>query len=162
MRYAGGLPSQVLRTMHVGFLCLVGALALAASLAAKDGRRIERWLLLLVGVGGFLAGLYQWALLFEVVERSGDLLTQDVVVGGIALATLFALVWRVLGPALPIIAGIFLAYCLFGKHLPAPLDHRGYDTAQVIEHMVFGTEGIYGTPTLVSATYIFLFILFGS
>jgi TRAP transporter 4TM/12TM fusion protein len=28
--------------------------------------------------------------------------------------------------------------------------------------MVFGTEGIYGTPTLVSATYIFLFILFGS
>src|SRR6266545_406448 len=24
-RYAGGLPSQVLRTLHVGFLCLVGA-----------------------------------------------------------------------------------------------------------------------------------------
>ena len=28
--------------------------------------------------------------------------------------------------------------------------------------MAFGTEGIYGTPTAVSATYIFLFILFGS
>ena len=161
-RYAGGLPSQVLRTMHVGFLCLVGALALAASLAAKDGRRVERWLLLAAGVGGFLAGLYQWALYFELVQRSGDLLTQDLVIGGIALVVLFALVWRVLGPALPIIAGIFLAYCLFGNHLPSPLDHRGYDTAQVIEHMVFGTEGIYGTPTLVSATYIFLFILFGS
>ena len=80
----------------------------------------------------------------------------------VALVTLFVLVWRVLGPALPIMAGIFLAYCLFGNHLPAPLDHRGYDVAQVIEHMVFGTEGIYGTPTLVSATYIFLFILFGS
>ena len=162
IRYAGGLPSQVLRTMHVGFLCLVGALALSASLAAKDGRQVERWLILLLGVGGFLAGLYQWAVYFELVQRSGDLLMQDVVVGGIALVTLFALVWRVLGPALPIIAGIFLAYCLFGNHLPAPLDHRGYDTAQVIEHMVFGTEGIYGTPTLVSATYIFLFILFGS
>ena len=162
VRYAGGLPSQVLRTMHVGFLCLVGALALSASLATKDGRKIERWLLLSLGVGGFLAGLYQWAVYFELVQRSGDLLTQDIVVGAIALVTLFALVWRVLGPALPIIAGVFLAYCLFGNHLPSPLDHRGYDVAQVIEHMVFGTEGIYGTPTLVSATYIFLFILFGS
>ena len=161
-RYAGGLPSQVLRAMHVGFLCLVGALALSASLAGKDRRRVDRWLLGLVGTAGFLAGLYQWAVYFGLVQRSGDLLTQDLIVGVVALATLFVLVWRVLGPALPIMAGIFLAYCLFGNHLPAPLDHRGYDTAQVIEHMVFGTEGIYGTPVLVSATYIFLFILFGS
>ncbi|HEY3147654.1 MAG TPA: TRAP transporter permease [Dongiaceae bacterium] len=161
-RYAGGLPSQVLRALHVGFLCLVGALALSASLAGKDKRRVERWLLWLVGVAGFLAGLYQWAFYFDLVQRSGDLLTQDFVVGAVVLATLFVLVWRVLGPALPITAGLFLAYCLFGNHLPAPLDHRGYDTGQVIEHMVFGTEGIYGTPVLVSATYIFLFILFGS
>jgi TRAP transporter 4TM/12TM fusion protein len=60
------------------------------------------------------------------------------------------------------VAGVFLAYCLFGNYLPAPLDHRGYSLEQVIEHMSFGTEGIYGTPTLVSATYIFLFILFGA
>src|SRR5687768_14254898 len=159
-RYAGGLPSQVLRTMHVGFLCLVGALALSASIAAE--RKVERALLWLIGTTGFLAGLYQWWAYFDLVQRSGDLLTQDIVVGVIALVTLFVLVWRILGPALPIMAGVFLAYCLFGNHLPAPLDHRGYDVAQVVEHMVFGTEGIYGTPTLVSATYIFLFILFGS
>src|SRR5688500_17058840 len=159
-RYAGGLPSQVLRTLHVGFLCLVGALALSASLKAE--RRVERTLLWLTGGAAFLAGLYQWVFYFDLVQRSGDLLTQDIAVGVIALVTLFVLVWRVLGPALPVMAGIFLAYCLFGNHLPAPLDHRGYHVAQVIEHMVFGTEGIYGTPTLVSATYIFLFILFGS
>jgi TRAP transporter 4TM/12TM fusion protein len=159
-RHAGGLPSQVLRTMHVGFLCLVGALALSASLDAE--RKAERRLLWLTGGLALLAGLYQWAFYFDLVQRSGDLLTQDVAVGMVALLTLFALVWRVLGPALPLMAGAFLAYCLFGNHLPAPLDHRGYDIAQVVEHMVFGTEGIYGTPTLVSATYIFLFILFGS
>ncbi|WP_119300267.1 TRAP transporter permease [Dongia deserti] len=162
VRYAGGLPSQVLRTMHVGFLCLVAALALSASLTAKGGWRLDRWFLWLMGAVGFLAGLYQWHAYHDLVQRSGDLLTQDLVVGVVALATLFVLVWRVLGPALPIMAGIFLAYCLFGNYLPAPLDHRGYDLEQVIEHMVIGTEGIYGTPTLVSATYIFLFILFGS
>ena len=83
-------------------------------------------------------------------------------VGIAALAILIYLVWRVMGPALPIVAGLFLAYCLFGNYLPAPLDHRGYSLEQVIEHMSFGTEGIYGMPTLVSATYIFLFILFGA
>ena len=51
---------------------------------------------------------------------------------------------------------------LFGQYLPAPLDHRGYDFAQVIDQICFGTEGIYGMPTYVSATYIFLFILFGA
>jgi TRAP transporter 4TM/12TM fusion protein len=161
-RYAGGLPSQVLRAMHVGFLCLVGALALLASLAGKEERRLDRGLLWLVGAVGFLAGLYQWAFYFDLIERSGDLLTRDFVVGALVLATLFLLVWRVLGPSLPIVAGLFLAYCLFGQYLPAPLDHRGFDVGQVIEHMVFGTEGIFGTPVLVSATYIFLFILFGS
>src|SRR5690606_24259174 len=39
---------------------------------------------------------------------------------------------------------------------------RGYAFDQVIDHMAFGTEGIYGIPIYVSATYIFLFILFGS
>ncbi len=46
--------------------------------------------------------------------------------------------------------------------MPAPLDHRGYDVRQVIEHLAYGTEGIYGIPTYVSSTYIFLFILFGA
>ena len=78
------------------------------------------------------------------------------------LVLLFVATWRVMGPALPIISGTFLAYCLFGQYLPAPLDHRGYDFAQVIDHMTFGTEGVYGIPTYVSSSYIFLFILFGS
>ena len=40
--------------------------------------------------------------------------------------------------------------------------HRGYDFDQVITHLSYGTEGFYGVPIYVSATYIFLFILFGS
>jgi TRAP transporter 4TM/12TM fusion protein len=42
------------------------------------------------------------------------------------------------------------------------LAHRGYGLDQVINQLAFGTEGLYGTPTYVSATYIFLFILFGA
>ena len=68
----------------------------------------------------------------------------------------------VMGIALPIICGLFLAYGLLGQYLPGDLAHRGYAIDQMVNQLAFGTEGLYGTPTYVSATYIFLFILFGS
>ena len=67
-----------------------------------------------------------------------------------------------LGIALPIICAVFLAYGLFGQYLPSAIAHRGYGFDQIVGQLFLGTEGIFGIPTLVSATYIFLFILFGS
>ncbi|WP_201862429.1 TRAP transporter permease [Microvirga soli] len=157
--FGGSMPSQVVRTLHVGFLCLVAGAMIANHRSGSSSLRAVGWI---VGVASFLVGLYHWLHYEELVVRAGDLTTLDLVVGIAALAILIYLVWRVMGPALPIVAGLFLSYCLFGDYLPAPLDHRGYSLEQVIEHMSFGTEGIYGTPTLVSATYIFLFILFGA
>ena len=69
---------------------------------------------------------------------------------------------RLMGLALPLMCGACLLYWFFGQYLPSPLNHRGYDFDQVITHLSFGTEGFYGVPIYVSATYIFLFILFGS
>ncbi|MBD2748400.1 TRAP transporter permease [Microvirga sp. BT688] len=157
--FGGSMPSQVVRTIHVGFLCLVAGAMIANHRSGSSSLRAVGWI---VGIASFLVGLYHWANYEELLVRAGDLTTLDLVVGIAALAILIYLVWRVMGPALPIVAGLFLSYCLFGNYLPAPLDHRGYSLEQVIEHMSFGTEGIYGTPTLVSATYIFLFILFGA
>lgn len=155
----GSVPSQVVRALHVGFLCLVAGAMLANHRAGSSAARIIGWA---IGFAGFGVGLYQWALYNDLVVRAGELTSLDLVMGIAALAILLYLVWRVMGPALPIVAGLFLSYCLFGNYLPAPLDHRGYSLDQVIEHMSFGTEGIYAVPTLVSATYIFLFILFGA
>jgi TRAP transporter 4TM/12TM fusion protein len=158
-RFAGGVPSQIVRTTHVGFLCLVAGGLLAVHRAQTPLGRAFAWTL---GIGGFLVGLYHWFFYYDLVTRAGELIPSDFVVGIAAIAILFILVWRVMGPALPIVSGLFLAYCLVGNYLPAPLDHRGYTLEQVIEHMSFGTEGLYAVPTSVSATYIFLFILFGS
>ncbi|MDP3896512.1 MAG: TRAP transporter permease [Mesorhizobium sp.] len=153
------LNSQVARAFHVGFLLLL-AFPLAA--AARDkpvAWRAIAWGLAALGV--FVA-FYQWWEYNGLILRSGDLLQRDILVGCLALALVFAAAWVAMGPALPIISGLFLAYCLFGEYLPRPFDHRGYDLSQVIDHMAFGTEGIYGIPIYVSSTYIFLFILFGS
>ncbi|HLV84676.1 MAG TPA: TRAP transporter permease, partial [Devosia sp.] len=115
-----------------------------------------------MAAAGFGVAIYQFVEYVPLITRAGDPTTLDLVVGVIALLTLFSAAWLIMGPALPIICGLFLAYCLLGQYLPSPLNHRGYAFEQVIDHMAYGTEGIYGIPTLVSSTYIFLFILFGS
>lgn len=157
--YTGTLPNQVLRTVHVGFLCLTACGLLANADETSPAGRIFWWA---IGIVGFAIGLYHWWNYIELVNRAGDPTQADIVVGLAALAVLFLLVWRAMGIALPLVAGTFLAYCFFGNYLPAPFDHRGYGLDQVVEQMAFGTEGLYATPTAVSATFIFLFILFGA
>jgi len=151
--------SQVVRAIHVGFLMLLTFPLVAAARQAGPLLKTAAWVLAGLGV---VVALYQWVEYTELLLRAGDPLTRDIVLGVIALSTVFLAAWVIMGPALPIICGAFLAYCLFGEYLPAPLDHRGYDFAQVIDHMAYGTEGIYGIPIFVSSSFIFLFILFGA
>jgi TRAP transporter 4TM/12TM fusion protein len=154
-----GLPSQVVRSVHVGFLMLLVFPLLATLRQARPSIRAAAWVLGIIGMG---VGLYQFIEYEPLILRAGEPLPIDTVIGVLSLAVLFIATYALMGPALPIICGIFLAYCLWGQYLPSPFNTRGYPFWQVIDHMSFGTEGIYGIPTLVSATYIFLFILFGS
>ena len=151
--------SQIVRAVHVGFLGLLGFPLLALLRRKGPGWKAAAWAAGLAGMG---IAFYQWWEYVPLLMRAGDPTTLDILLGTLALFLTFAAAWALMGPALPIIAGTFLAYCLFGQHLPSPLNHRGYDFAQVIDHMAYGTEGIYGIPTYVSATFIFLFILFGA
>ena len=151
--------SQITRAFHVGFLMLLGFPILALMRGAGAQVRALAWTAAGVGV---VVALYQWWDYVPLLMRAGDPLPRDIAFGVAALVLVFAAAWAMMGPALPIIAGSFLAYCLWGEHLPSPLNHRGYDFSQVIDHMAYGTEGIYGIPTYVSSTFIFLFILFGA
>ena len=151
--------SQITRAAHVGFLMLLGFPFLALARGRGMPVRALAWA---AGLAGVSVALYQWWEYVPLLMRAGDPLPIDIAFGVLALGLVFAAAWAMMGPALPIIAGAFLAYCLFGQHLPSPLNHRGYDFAQVVDHMAYGTEGIYGIPTYVSSTFIFLFILFGA
>jgi TRAP transporter 4TM/12TM fusion protein len=153
------LPSQVVRAFHVGFLLALCFPLIAASRDAKPVWKAVAWAL---AAASFSVALYQYFQYRPLITRAGNPSDIDLAMGVLALATLFAATWLVMGPALPIICGAFLAYCFLGQYLPSPLNHRGYGFDQVIDHMAYGTEGIYGIPILVSSTYIFLFILFGS
>lgn len=151
--------SQIVRAFHVGFLLLLGFPLLALARKAGPAMKTLAWTMAALGV---VVALYQYWDYVPLLMRAGDPLPRDIVLGVIAIGTVFVAAWALMGPALPIISALFLSYALFGQHLPAPLNHRGYDFAQVIEHLAYGTEGIYGIPTYVSSSYIFLFILFGA
>lgn len=152
------VSSQVLRAVHVGFLLLVVFLCFPVRGQSQPWQPMA-WLL---GLSGMATAIYQWYFEADLIQRSGDLTTSDMVVGVLLVALVFEAARRVMGLALPFICALFLAYGLFGEHLPGALMHRGYGFDQLINQLAFGTEGLYGTPTYVSATYIFLFILFGA
>ncbi|MFO1070013.1 MAG: TRAP transporter permease [Geminicoccaceae bacterium] len=150
------LPSQIVRSIHVGFLLLL--LYLLLGNRGRHGAWADR----AVGVLGFVVGLYHWAFYEDLILRAGEPSASDLVVGVLAVVLVFEAARRMMGMALPLICAGFVGYALLGQYLPSPLNHRGYDFAQVVDQMFLGTEGIYGIPTYVSSTYIFLFILFGS
>ena len=153
------LPSQVVRGVHVGFLILM-TFGLIGNFTAKgNAGRAAGWL---IGSAGFLCGLYQWIFYAELIARDGDPTRLDLVVGTLLAVLIFEGTRRLMGLALPLMCGACILYWFFGQYLPAPFNHRGYDFDQIITHLSYGTEGFYGVPIYVSATYIFLFILFGS
>jgi TRAP transporter 4TM/12TM fusion protein len=153
------LPSQVVRGVHVGFLILM-TFGLIGNFTAKgNAGRAAGWL---IGTAGFLCGIYQWIFYADLIARDGDPTQLDLAVGVLLAVLIFEGTRRLMGLALPLMCGACLVYWLFGQYLPAPLNHRGYGLDQIITHLSYGTEGFYGVPIYVSATYIFLFILFGS
>ena len=69
---------------------------------------------------------------------------------------------RTIGWALPLTAVAFLLYGLFGQHLPGLLRHTGFSLETLIDQLYLTTEGIFGIPLGVSATYVILFVIYGA
>ncbi|MGV8899206.1 MAG: TRAP transporter permease [Burkholderiaceae bacterium] len=154
------LSSLTIRSLHVGFLLMLTFLIYPAF---KSGKLTSvAWYDWLLAATGFGLSFYHWIFEADLIVRSGDPSTADLVVGAIMIVLVFDATRRMLGWALPIVCGTFLLYGLFGQYLPAPLGHRGYGFDQIISQLYLGTEGVLGIPIMVSATYIFLFILFGA
>lgn len=154
------LSSIVLRSMHVGFLLLL-TFALFRFTRGREANGIP-WYDWMLGLTGFVLAFYHWVFEADLIQRAGDPTLADIVVGIIVIALVIEGARRIMGWELPLICGIFIPYALWGRSLPEFMMHRGFDFEQVIDTLYLGTEGIYGTPTFVSATFIFLFILFGA
>lgn len=97
----------------------------------------------------------------DLAFRVGNPTTLDVVLGGLLILVLLEATRRSLGVPLPIIAVLFMAYALWGPHMPGILVHPGASFSQLVDHLYLTTQGIYGVALGVVATYVFHFVLFG-
>jgi TRAP transporter 4TM/12TM fusion protein len=61
-----------------------------------------------------------------------------------------------------ILAGLFIVYCFAGPYMPVIIAHKGYGINAIVRVLYISTDGIFGLPIAISASYVVLFILFGS
>ncbi|MDV2684971.1 TRAP transporter permease [Alkalihalophilus lindianensis] len=128
----------------------------------KANRTKLPWYDLLFALMAFSTTVYIFVDYVGIVNRGGLPSQLDLLFGGILVVLVLEAARRVTGWGLPVLAILFFLYGLFGRELSGIFRHRGYTWDELVNFMYVTTEGIYGTAIGVSATYIFLFILFGA
>ena len=156
------IPAQLLRAYHVAaVLVLVFLLFPAKKGGRKDCIPWYDWVLAAIALAAVLYIPIRYDYL---VRIQGIYNTSETIVGIIGILMIMEACRRVVGVPIMIIVGVFLAYVLFGHYIPSGtiFNHRRISLDRAVNYMFFTTEGIFGTPIGVSATYIFLFVLFGA
>ncbi|VVN98893.1 TRAP transporter permease [Pseudomonas fluorescens] len=154
-----GLMTALLqRSIHLSFVLALVFLFFPAFKDSKSTFLIDIPLVL----AALASGIYLYFSFDDLVYRIGDPTGIDLIIGGVTLVVLLEATRRTVGWVMTLLALIALVYSYFGRYLPEPFGHSGRDMERIVTQMFYSTEGIYGVPLGVAATYVFLFILFGS
>lgn len=157
----GAISAINLRAFHCLFLLLFTFLLFPVTRKSLKQRRYPSLLNLLLIALSIFCILYLVIYFPRVARSGGRLNTTDLYVAGIGILLVFEASRRACGN-LGILAAIFLAYNWFGAYIPGALGHNGLTLKRILSTQFWGTQGIFGIGIGVSATYIFLFVLFGS
>jgi TRAP transporter 4TM/12TM fusion protein len=162
----GVLDAMIQRAIHLSF-GMVLVFLLYPSRGSWSRTKLHLVDVVLAVVGGCLP-LYIVLNYQELVLRAGTVTQMDLIVGTIGILFVLEAARRVVGMPIVVVACTFITYAFIGRHLtklPGALKilaHKGVGLRQLVYHLYFTTEGIAGIPLGVSATFIFLFILFGA
>lgn len=148
------------RAIHLGMALF---LAFAAFPAFKRSPR-NRIPLLDWGLAcaGAISAGYLFVFYRELSARPGLPTSLDLVISAIGLVVLLEAARRAVGPAMAVIAVLFLVYIFAGPHLPGMISHKGASISRAMSQMWLTTEGVFGVALGVSTSFVFLFVLFGA
>ncbi|WP_164659066.1 TRAP transporter permease [Tropicibacter sp. Alg240-R139] len=159
------LPGSVVNNSRQIHLAFAMFLAFAAYPALKSSPRnyipIQDWIMGIVGAG---IALYGYIFYQKIVDSGGLADNTDKWFALLGLILLFEAARRALGPAMAIIATIFLAYVFFGSSgwVPEVIQWKGASLKKAMSHMWITSEGVFGIALGVSTKFVFLFVLFGA
>lgn len=156
----GVLNDTETRAIHLTFALLLAYLVFPAfRRSPRDRVPLGDIALGLIAAG---AAAYLFVMYEALAQRPGNLTTADLITACIGIPLLLEAARRALGPALAVIALVFLAYSLAGPWMPGLLAHRGVSFTALANHQWITTEGVFGIALGVSTSFVFLFVLFGA
>ena len=157
------LTALVQRSIHLGaILSLTFLLKPAFSKLRKDKFSFALFLDWILVALSIYCTFYICNNLTAIFERQGDWLLQDKVVSIIGTLLVLEACRRVIGFIMTGICAISIAYAMFGPYMPELIIHKGYSIERIATTLWLTTEGIFGLPIGVAATFVFVFVLFGA
>ncbi len=156
----GLLTAMKQRGIHLAFLMVLTFLLYPGSKkeTAKNRLTVIDIIWMILGVTSSLYIVF----FFDAFSIRGTALPRDIYFGIVLVIVLLEAARRTVGKELPILSLVFLAYGFFGHLMPGILGHTGYTYRRIFYHLYLSSEGVFGIALGVSASFIFLFILFGS
>ena len=165
MYTAGMVAMTAMRHRSVFLTCILVIAFLTKPLYKRARKDRMNWALcvdlILIAVS-VAVGAYIFIDLDGIFERQGDWSQWDIRVGVVYVLLILEATRRVIGLNLTFIAVLALIYGYFGPYMPDLIMHKGYSIERMATTLSLTTEGIFGLPTGVAATFVFIFILFGS
>lgn len=156
----GAFAPQIQRSVHLGFVLTLIYLLYPAR-ADGDRHKLVWYDVILALAGAAVCVYIIWN--YDTIVMEADVPgTWDFIMGGLAIVLVLEATRRIVGLPIALVALVFLLYAKFGAYIPGMLGHRGFSFSRIISHMYLTTEGIFGMPLGVSASFVFLFILFGA
>jgi TRAP transporter 4TM/12TM fusion protein len=156
---AHGLMTAVLqRSIHMTFAVVLVFLFFPSIKNSRAAFLIDIPLMLIaIASSGYLYFTFD-----DLLYRLGSPTEWDLIFGVATILILLEATRRVVGWAIASLAIASLAYAFFGDQLAGAFGHQGQSFERIVSQMYLTTEGIFGVPLGVTATYLFLFLLFGS
>ncbi len=162
------LDSVKIRSIHLAFAMLLVFISLPAAkglpkrilpLVKKISLPYLGYFMALLAAVSSLYIMFEWE---GIATRSGIPIARDIFFGLLLVIFVLEAARRAVGPAISIIAILFIAYAFMGPHLPAVFAYRGVTLTKFLTQISLSTEGIYGIPLRVSARIVYLFVLMGA
>ena len=159
------LPGDIInnsRQIHLAFAVFLAFMAYPAFKSSpRDYIPAADWI---IGVVGIFTAMYGYVFYQKIVDAGGLADDMDKWFALAGLLILFEGARRALGPAMAIIATIFLLYVFFGSSswVPEVIQWKGASLKKAMSHMWITSEGVFGIALGVSTKFVFLFVLFGA
>jgi len=153
---------DVLRKNSMHLTLMMGIIFLtrpALSRSPKDKPSMMDWILFFISIG---AGIYFRFAFFRFVEALQQPNLTDMIYGIITIILIIEAARRTLGIPFTLLCVLFLVYTYFGPYMPGIFAHQGFSLKRIIIRMTMTSEGVLGVVMMISASYVFMFILFSS